>query len=48
MNERETELLDLIRSSADALKVALELMIDFLKKPAAPQGTASESPRETA
>lgn len=48
MNEREVELIELIHGNAEALVTALELMITFLTTPAAPQGTAVESPREIA
>ena len=48
MNEREAELIELIHGNVEALATALELMITFLTTPAAPQGTAVESPREIA
>ena len=49
MTENELELLYIIRTSENpekALKIALDLMIDFLVKPEAPQDTSSELHRE--
>ena len=51
MTDNELELLHIIRASEDpekTLKIALDLMIDFLKKREALQDTYSGHPRESA
>ena len=51
MTENELELLYIIRTNENpekALKIALELMIDFLEKPGELQDTSFEHPRESA
>lgn len=51
MTDHELELLYIIRTNKDpnkALEIALDLMIDFLKKREAPQDTFSAHPRESA
>ena len=51
MTDNELELLYIIRTSENpekALKIALDLMIDFLKPREAPQDTSSVHPRESA
>ena len=51
MTDHELELLYIIRTSENpekALKIALDLMIDFLVKPEAPRDTSFEPPLESA
>ena len=51
MTDHELELLYIIRTNdnpENALKIALDLMIDFLAKREAPQDTSFEHPRESA
>ena len=51
MTDNELELLYIIRTSENpekALKIAFDLMIDFLAKREAPQDTSFERPRESA
>ena len=51
MTDHELELLYIIRTHENpekALKIALDLMIDFLEKHEALQDTSSEHPRESA
>ena len=51
MTDNELELLYIIRTSENpenALKIAFDLMIDFLVKREAPQDTSSVHPRESA
>ena len=51
MTNNELELLYIIRTNENpekALKVALDLMIDFLAKREEPQDTSSVPPRESA
>ena len=51
MTENELELLYIIRTNENpkkALETALDLLIDFLMKPEALQGTSSERPPESA
>ena len=51
MTDNELELLYIIRTSENpekTLKIAMELMIDFLKKREAPQDTSSVRPLESA
>ena len=49
MSENETEVINIIRSSNDpekALSIAINLLVDFLASPEAPQCTSSETLRE--
>ena len=51
MTDHELELLHIIRTSENpekALKIAFDLMLDFLVKREAPQDTSFEHPRESA
>ena len=51
MTDNELELLYIIRTSGnpeETLKIALDLMIDFLEKREAPQDTSSVHPLESA
>ena len=51
MTDNERELLNIIRECDNpdqAVKIALDLMIDFLEKHEAPQGTSSAHLRESA
>lgn len=51
MTDNERELLNIIRKCDNpdqAVKIALDLMIDFLEKHEAPQGTSSAHLRESA
>ena len=51
MTDNEKELLDIIRSHDNpkqAVEIAIELMIDFLKKREEPQDTSSVHPRVSA
>ena len=51
MTDNERELLNIIRGHDDpdqAVKFAIDLLIDFLVKREVPQGTSSEPPQEVA
>lgn len=51
MTDNEKELLNIIRTHDNpeqAVKIALDLIVDFLRKHEEPQDTSSERPRESA